>query len=306
MTLPCISIVTPSYNQAQFLEETVRSVLDQKYPNLEYIVIDGGSTDGSVEIIRKYEKHLAYWISEADRGQSHAINKGFKKATGDLITFQNSDDIYLPGTFWDIAGRWCHMQEYGAIVGAFYYIDTHQIRETPVMPKLPNDGPVDLVLADPAIWRLHQVSTFYTREALDAVGRYVREDLNYTMDRELLYRVSKNYKILLADKPYGAFRWHGAGKSLSNYLAADLEYADLHNSYVYSDAKSTRRKRKVADYRRAKGYVRYAKSSSNRWISIKYLLSAVYCRPHLLFDGGFYLTWLKVSNIIHFVQRWRK
>src|SRR5215471_5184742 len=83
--LPRISVVTPSYNQGQFLERTIRSVLMQGYPNLEYIVVDGGSSDGSVETIRKYERHLAYWRSEPDRGQSHAINEGFKKSTGEIM-----------------------------------------------------------------------------------------------------------------------------------------------------------------------------------------------------------------------------
>src|SRR5215471_18738850 len=94
-----LSIVTPSFNQGQFLEETIVSVLDQNYPNLEYIIIDGGSTDESVEIIKRYEKHLAYWISEKDRGQVHAINKGIEKTTGDVFGLINSDDLYLPGAF---------------------------------------------------------------------------------------------------------------------------------------------------------------------------------------------------------------
>jgi len=87
---PKISIVTPSYNQAEFLERTILSVLNQNYPNLEYIIIDGCSTDGSVEIIKKYEKYLAYWVSEKDRGQSHALNKGFCKASGDIYCFYKS------------------------------------------------------------------------------------------------------------------------------------------------------------------------------------------------------------------------
>ena len=93
-----ISIVTPSFNQADFIEETIRSVICQGYPNLEYIIIDGGSTDGSVEIIKKYEEYLSYWVSEPDRGQAHAINKGISRITGDIFGWINSDDMLLPGS----------------------------------------------------------------------------------------------------------------------------------------------------------------------------------------------------------------
>src|SRR5688500_5578389 len=98
MSLPRITIVTPSYNQGRFLEQTIRSVLDQGYPNLEYIIVDGASTDDSVQIIRRYEKHLAWWVSEKDKGQSDALNKGFNRATGDLFGFINSDDYLYPGS----------------------------------------------------------------------------------------------------------------------------------------------------------------------------------------------------------------
>src|SRR5829696_556581 len=96
---PKLSIITPSYNQGRFLEETILSVLNQAYERLEYIVIDGGSSDESVSIIRRYENRLAYWVSEKDRGQVHAISKGLEKATGDIVAFINSDDVYLPGAF---------------------------------------------------------------------------------------------------------------------------------------------------------------------------------------------------------------
>ena len=98
MTPEKITIVTPSYNQGRFLEQTILSVVGQQYPNLEYIIMDGGSTDNSVEIIKKYESHLAHWESEKDSGQAHALNKGFALATGTIFGWLNSDDYYLPGT----------------------------------------------------------------------------------------------------------------------------------------------------------------------------------------------------------------
>lgn len=100
---PKISIVTPSYNQGEFIEETIRSVLLQNYPNLEYLVIDGGSTDKTLDILKKYAPWLYYWVSEKDQGQADAINKGFDKASGQILAYLNSDDLYLPGTLHTVA-----------------------------------------------------------------------------------------------------------------------------------------------------------------------------------------------------------
>ena len=122
-TYPKITVITPSFNQAEFLERTIKSVLDQNYPNLEYIIMDGGSTDGSVEIIQKYEKYLKFWASEKDNGQSHAINKGLKIATGEWVSWQNSDDIYYPGAFKSAAVAAQTHPEVGLIIGDVNLID---------------------------------------------------------------------------------------------------------------------------------------------------------------------------------------
>src|SRR5688572_20955810 len=111
MAYPKISIVTPCYNQVHFIEECMRSILDQNYPNLEYIIIDGGSTDGTVDLIRKYEKHLAYWVSEKDSGLYHALHKGFSRSTGDIMGWLNSDDILHRQSLYVIADIFTNHKE---------------------------------------------------------------------------------------------------------------------------------------------------------------------------------------------------
>ncbi|HRY21099.1 MAG TPA: glycosyltransferase family 2 protein, partial [Flexilinea sp.] len=122
---PFVSIVTPSFNQAEFLERTIQSVLSQDYPNLEYIIIDGGSTDGSVEIIRKYENRLAYWVSEKDKGQTNAINKGFNRAKGEIFAWLNSDDIYEPGAIQAAVEALMSDPSLGFVYGDCNFIDSH-------------------------------------------------------------------------------------------------------------------------------------------------------------------------------------
>ena len=135
--LPKLSIVTPSFNQGRFLEETILSVLNQNYPNLEYLVIDGGSTDETVEVIRRYEDRINFWVSEKDRGQVHAINKGLEKTTGDIFGFINSDDFYLPGTFATVANHFENHPESEWICGDTFMFGEGQEEELirTVVPK---------------------------------------------------------------------------------------------------------------------------------------------------------------------------
>src|SRR5262245_17911524 len=123
MELPLISIVTPSFNQAAFLEETLRSVTAQEYPRVEHIVIDGGSTDGSVDILRRHAAGLRAWVSEKDRGQSHAINKGFAIASGDVLTWLNSDDTLLPGALRAVGETFARRADVDLVYGDFVYTD---------------------------------------------------------------------------------------------------------------------------------------------------------------------------------------
>lgn len=154
---PRVTIVTPSFNQGQFIEETIRSVLLQGYPNLEHIVIDGGSTDGSAEIIRKYEPWLAYWISEPDKGQADAINSGFARATGDVLGWLNSDDIYEPGALKVVAREFFDHPECDLVYGTGWQIDEHSHRTHPcgwigpLNPKIQVNW--NQILQPAAFWR---------------------------------------------------------------------------------------------------------------------------------------------------------
>lgn len=208
-TWPRISIVTPSYNHGQFIEETIRSVLLQGYPNLEYFIMDGGSKDNSVEIIRKYEPWLTYWVSEPDRGQSNALNKGFKLATGEIVGWLNSDDMYLPEALFNVATEFPEDRMVGAISGISVNIETMK----PKLDYLQWNSAVtleSLFSANPIM----QPGTFVRREMFKKVG-YLREDLHFIMDHEFWIRVAMRCQILRIEKELSAVRWHPKSKSSS-------------------------------------------------------------------------------------------
>jgi glycosyltransferase involved in cell wall biosynthesis len=152
-----VTIVTPSYNQGEYLEETIRSVLLQDYPNLEYIIIDGGSTDNSVEIIRKYEPWLAHWVSEPDKGQADAINKGFALATGDIFGWLNSDDIYAPRALWTVAEQFVEHVDWDLIYGSGRYLNEDGSIRGKFVASRPFDRKLlrtfDYILQPAAFWR---------------------------------------------------------------------------------------------------------------------------------------------------------
>jgi glycosyltransferase involved in cell wall biosynthesis len=205
--LPTISVVTPSYNQARFLGQCIQSVVAQEYPKLEYIVVDGGSTDGSAAIIEQYERHLARWVSEPDRGQSDAINKGLRWATGDLVTWLNSDDFYLPGALAAVAEAYR-----SAPAAPFYFGDGWRVNEAgdPRAPFFPG-GHVGFDRSA-MIYGLNTVlqpAAFISRRRLVEVG-YLDESLRYGMDTDLWIKLSA----------------HGDPVPVPGRLAASREYRD--------------------------------------------------------------------------------
>ncbi len=182
MTMPTISIVVPNYQGGATLQRTLRSLIDQQYPSLEIIVIDGGSNDDSVNIIKQYEKHLAYWVSEKDRGQSDAINKGFARCTGEVVNWLCSDDVLLPGALDKVGRAFANNPEMDVVAGAgrFVYED-HRKAYLPQWTQTPIPEKIALM---PLTVCVAQAACFYKRSLLQR-PRPVRDDLFYVMDVEL-------------------------------------------------------------------------------------------------------------------------
>ncbi len=209
--LPKISIITPSYNQGQFIEDTIRSVLLQGYPNVEYIIMDGNSTDGTVEIIKKYEPWIAHWESTSDRGQAHAINKGLEKATGDICAYINSDDYYLPNAFW-YAARTFLQQDWDLCIGnrdAAPRSARSILRRSEWKPWLRPLGVPFLVGSSE--YSISQESTFWS--ARSAAGHRFDENLNYMLDVDWFCRIASGARILRTSQRLGVPRDHPASKT---------------------------------------------------------------------------------------------
>jgi glycosyltransferase involved in cell wall biosynthesis len=180
-TYPKISIVTPSFNQGKYLEETILSVISQNYPNLEYIIIDGGSSDNSVEIIKKYEKYLSYWISEKDSGQSEAINKGIKKITGDVFNWLCSDDTLCPGSLHRIGKAFQEHPGLKCYAGGLHKFQGNETLEY-YAPML--QGSLENTLRKRVV---KQPSFFFSKVAIDSMG-LLNEHLHYVMDADWLIK----------------------------------------------------------------------------------------------------------------------
>jgi len=212
MTFPKISIVVPSYNQGQYLEDTILSIINQQYPNLEVFVVDGGSKDNSVDIIKKYEQHFTWWVSEKDKGQSDAINKGFARVTGDIVTWLCSDDLYTEDALKKVANIFSSLSDdTGLVYGtAMLFGENMKPKETYGYAK----AGLERYIAGQAF---PQPSAFFKRKYLQEAGNWVREDLHLGMDFDLFARLGCVCKFHSVNEIFSRYRLHENSKTVSQH-----------------------------------------------------------------------------------------
>lgn len=204
-----VSVVTPSYNQARYLEETMRSVLEQDYPHIEYIVVDGGSTDGSREIIEKYADRLAWWVSEKDRGQTDAINKGFARARGEVLAWLNSDDTYQPGAIREAVEFLRQNPQVGLVYGDANYIDEHGR----VIGRFPA-AQTDYRRLRQGYVHIPQQSAFFRADLWRRVGP-LDDSFYFAMDYDLWVRLAREAPIVYLPRVWANFRLHSDAKTIA-------------------------------------------------------------------------------------------
>lgn len=228
MLYPKISIVTPSYNQGHFIEETILSVLGQDYPNLEYIIIDGGSNDNTVEIIKKYQHRLAYWVSEKDNGQSHAINKGFKIATGEILGWLNSDDLYMPNILGFVADQLKDNKDKILIGNCLHFRESEN-------QGLYSWGSDTVLCAE--TYKLEQIdfivqpSSFWSRKLWLSNG-VLLEDFHFGFDWEWFLRAQTNgFSFNAVHKCLSLYRFHDNHKSSTGKTKRQQELLKIYAIY---------------------------------------------------------------------------
>lgn len=294
MTIPRISVVTPSFNQGQFLETTIRSVLAQEGRgtdfDLQYIVIDGGSIDESRQILERHSGELAYWVSEPDRGQTHAINKGFSQADGEIHAYLNSDDVYQPGTLRRVARAFAQQPQVDLVHGVCLKIDAdgHVIGEqvSSIQSLLDMVDLWDVWLRPGGNQNFIQPEVFWTASLAQRLGPF-REELHYAMDFDFWLRgFDSGMLALRIDEPLAGFRLHDAQKT-TDRLGAIEELIDLVEPFLH---RTDDPRLPEDDRRRILDHVELARRSlAGRGVAeAKQLLSLATDRPQLLQSRHFW------------------
>ncbi len=212
-----ISILTPSFNQGKYIDRCIQSVLNQNYPDAEHIVIDGGSTDNTTDVLKKY-KHLI-WVSEKDEGQADALNKGLKMATGDIIGWINSDDYYEENIFSDVISHFTHTDTRWILGNITFCYPEQGVERIEKSPEIT----LSKLLCDPDIVR--QQGAFFKRSVLDEVGAW-NKDMHMVMDYELWVRLSKKHPPKMIDRNYAYFLWHAEQKSSAKNTITQIREID--------------------------------------------------------------------------------
>ncbi|HVZ71720.1 MAG TPA: glycosyltransferase family 2 protein [Polyangia bacterium] len=264
MSLPRISVVTPSFNQAAYLEATLRSVLDQRYPNLEYIVIDGGSTDGSVDIIRRYADRLSFWVSERDAGQSDAIAKGLRRATGDIVAWLNSDDLYEPGALDLVARTFRDAPDVDFVYGSHRVIDAAgTFLRTYTPPTLLHKYYFAF-----GQW-IPQESSFWRRSLYERAGG-LEIGRAFAMDFSLFTRMWSLGRFRRIDAVLGSFRIHPESKTSQLGEVRDREAREIRraNGIPHFDSRRLYRlgEQLVHVQIRAEKAARLVRSAAESWL----------------------------------------
>lgn len=231
---PLISVIVPSYNQSKFIGQTIDSILNQSYKNVEILVIDGLSTDNTVEVLKKYEEKI-FWISEKDNGQTDAINKGIKLAKGEIITYLNSDDYYLENTLQITVKKFNENNGFLWLSGNYIIVDENGTEIQSLIAKyktfLRKFLSFNLLLI---LNPINQPSTFLTKKLIDKVG-FFNVDLRYTMDYEYWLRAIKENRPLIVTNKLSAFRIHGQSKGGSQFEKQFTEEYEVAKKYCQNN-----------------------------------------------------------------------
>lgn len=227
---PRISIVTPSYNQCLYLEEALRSVYLQNYPNMEHIVIDGGSTDASIEIIETYRDYMDYWVSESDCGQSDALNKGLERVSGDVIGWLNSDDTYEPGTFYEVAMAFNNPDVDIVMCDRFGFMDSDSVIYKYKENSYQNHEKL-VRYWETGGMTIHQPCVFFRHSVLKKAGKYLDNTLHYVMDYDLWLRLSMISPVHVVPGHWANYRIHATSKSGKGFNKFKPEWRKVSKRY---------------------------------------------------------------------------